>query len=241
LIFKNKEFSGSGISIRSPIKITSELLWVKLQELAKQYASGRLIDIGCGVKPYAQIFAPYVTTHFGVDWEGVSDTHYGSATKADLYADCTDTGLESGGFDTLLSTQVMEHIYETHVFIKECHRLLKIGGVGIFTVPFVWEVHAEPFDYYRFTRHSLEKIFEEHGFVVEKIEPVGGVYATIIQMKIVSLYYRPVDNKLYRMFRRMRNELLIPLQNYMALRLDRFFWSDKLCLNYTVVVRKKSE
>jgi SAM-dependent methyltransferase len=216
------------------------LLWQKLQALAGEYARGQLIDIGCGVKPYEPVFAPYVASHFGVDWEGASDTHYGAATKADLYADCTNTKLDSESFDTLLATQVMEHIYDTGAFLRECHRLLKTGGVGIFTVPFVWEVHAEPFDYYRFTRYSLEKLFEQHGFVVEKIDPVGGAYATIMQTRIVCLYYRPVNNILYRIFRRIRNELMIPVQNVLALTLDKIFWNEKLCLNYAIVVRKSA-
>jgi SAM-dependent methyltransferase len=147
-----------GISYRSPIKITATLLKASLEQVAKQYAQGSLVDIGCGTKPYETVFSGYVTDYFGVDWEGASEVHYGAATKADLYADCTNTGLISESFDTLLSTQVMEHIYDTHAYLRECYRLLKKGGVGIFSVPFVWETHAEPFDYYRFTRYSLEAL-----------------------------------------------------------------------------------
>lgn len=228
------------MSYRSPIKISATLLQAKLEQLARQYAQGHLVDIGCGTRPYESIFSAYVTDYFGVDWEGASEAHYGAATKADLYADCTNTGLDSESFDTLLSTQVMEHIYDTNAYLGECYRLLKKGGMGIYSVPFVWETHAEPFDYYRFTRYSLEKLFVQHGFVVEKIEPVGGVYATLMQMKIVSLYYRPIQSRPYRILRRIRNELLIPIQNFLALHLDSIFWSDKLCLNYVVVVRKTS-
>lgn len=226
------------MSYRSPIKITATLLRAKLEQVAKQYARGRLVDIGCGTKPYEPIFSEYVTDYFGIDWEGATELHYGSATMADLYADCTNTGLDSESFDTLLSTQVMEHIYDTHAYLGECYRLLKKGGVGIYSVPFVWETHAEPFDYYRFTRYSLEKLFVGHGFVVETVEPVGGVYATLMQMRMVSLYYRPIVNRPYRILRRIRNELLIPIQNFLALYFDRIFWSDKLCLNYVVIVKK---
>jgi hypothetical protein len=96
------------MSYRLPIKITATLLRAELEQVANQYAQGRLVDIGCGPKPYEPIFSPYVTDYFGVDWEGASELHYGSATMADLYADCTNTGLDSESFDTLLSTQVME-------------------------------------------------------------------------------------------------------------------------------------
>jgi SAM-dependent methyltransferase len=228
----------SGISYRSDIKITNELLWSGLKQAAKSYASGRLVDIGCGTKPYEQHFLPYVTQYFGVDWEPAAGVHYGSDTRADLFADCTDTKLEAESFDTLISTQVMEHIYDTHAYLRECNRLLKKGGVGIYTVPFVWQTHAEPYDYYRFTPYSLEKLFEQHGFAIEKIEPLGGAYAAVIQTKIISIYCRPSGFLPYRIFRTIRNAFMIPLLNYMALRLDRLFWNGKLCLNYLVVVRK---
>ena len=190
----------SGVSYRSDEKITSELLWAGLTQAAATYAKGRLVDLGCGTKPYEPLFLPHVSEYFGVDSKEASSAHYGSATRADYFADCTDTKLEAESFDTLLSTQVMEHIYDTQAYLRESNRLLKKGGVGIFTVPFVWPTHAEPFDYYRFTRYSLETLFMEHGFTIEKIEPLGGAYATLIQMKITALYCRPSKNWPYRIF-----------------------------------------
>lgn len=232
--------SDSGVSYHSDVKIASEFLWAGLARAAVSHAEGRLVDLGCGTKPYEQLFLPHVTQYFGVDWEGASSAHYGSSTRADHYADCTDTKLEAESFDTLLSTQVMEHIYDTHAYLRESNRLLKKGGTGIFTVPFVWPTHAEPYDYYRFTQFSLERLFEQHGFVVEKIEPLGGAYATLMQMKITALYCRPSQNLPYRIFRTIRNAVMIPIINFMALRLDRMIWNEKLCLNYAVIVRKPS-
>lgn len=229
---------GSGVSYNSPVKISSELLWRGVKHAANAYAQGRLVDLGCGIKPYESLFSPYITQYVGVDWEGASEMHYGAATRADIYADCTNTRLDSESFDTLLSTQVMEHIYDTHAYLDECYRLLKEGGVGIYSVPLAWETHAEPFDYYRFTKYSLEKLFVQHGFDVVKIEPIGGAYATLMQLRMISLYYRPVKNLPYRILRRIKNELVIPIQNFLALHLDRIFWNDKLCLNYIVIVRK---
>src|SRR5689334_12693616 len=103
----------SGASYWSPIKIASELLWAKLEQVASLYAKGRLVDVGCGTKPYESLFTPYITEYVGVDSEGSSGLHYGSATRADVYTDCTNTKLEAESFDTLLSTQVIEHIYDT--------------------------------------------------------------------------------------------------------------------------------
>ncbi len=219
-------------------KIAAELILLKLEELVPKYARGQLIDLGCGTKPYEYLFSSHVDSYFGVDFGQTAEAHYGASTKADLYADCTKTGLQAEGFDTLLSTQVMEHIYETKEYVTECHRLLRRGGIGIFTIPFVCECHAEPHDYYRFTKYSIQRLFEDSGFSIAELTPLGGAYATLIQTKIISIYCREPQNLPHRIFKKVRNTICIPILNFMALNLDKYFWNDKLCINYALVVKK---
>jgi SAM-dependent methyltransferase len=202
------------------------------------FASGRLVDIGCGTKPYESIFSPYVDVYFGVDYPQTMGNNYGLQTKADLYADCTNTGLRSCSFDTLLSTQVIEHIFDTKKFVLECNRILVPGGIGIFTIPFVWQCHAEPYDFYRFTRYSIEKLFIESGFEILKLENLEGAYATLIQARMVSLLSRKHGNILLKIICKLRNCFYVPYLNCKALLFDKVFYSDKLCLNYFLIVRK---
>ncbi len=222
----------------SATKIASELAFRCLSEVAPKHAHGRLLDLGCGAKPYAALFAPHVDSHFGVDFVGTSGLHCGTATKADLFVDGVETKLPEGSFDTVLCTQVLEHVFDTKAFVRECHRLLAKGGVGLFTVPFLWQCHAEPNDFYRFTRHSLKIIFERQGFRVVDLRPLGGAYAALIQTRIVSLHCREIKSLPYRILRKAFNFLLLPVLNWKALHLDQIFWNDKLCLNYLLVVVK---
>jgi SAM-dependent methyltransferase len=222
----------------SPTKIADELAFRCLSEASAKHARGRLIDLGCGAKPFQALFAPHVASHFGVDFGATAALHYGEATKADLLVDGTETKLPAGSFDTLLCTQVLEHVLETEAFIGECHRLLASGGKGIFTVPFVWQCHAEPNDFYRFTRYSLQALFERRGFRVVELRPVCGAYATLIQTRIVSLHCREIKSLPYRIVRKLVNLVRLPVLNWKALHLDRLFWNDKLCLNYLLVVAK---
>jgi len=226
------------LSYWSDQKITDELLRAALRDAATRYAKGRLVDLGCGAKPYEPYFAPKVESYFGVDFGDTAELHYGVATRADLFVDGADTKLPSASFDTLLSTQVLEHVFETDRFVAECHRLLAKGGVGIFTIPFVWQCHAEPNDFFRFTRYSLEKLFVKHGFRILELRPLGGAYATIMQTRIISLHCRELRNLPYRLLRKVRNFVMLPIWNWMGLHLDRLFWNDKLCLNYLLVVAK---
>jgi len=222
----------------SNTKIVQEYLKLFILDVAAKYSRGNLVDLGCGSKPYEDIFTPHINSYFGVEHKEINELYFGETNKADLLADCTNTGLDSEAYDTLLSTEVLEHVFETELFLKEAFRLLKIGGIGIFTVPFIWQIHGEPIDYYRFTKYSLSRLFKNAGFNIIEIRPLQGAYATLIQAQILSIYCRPVNNILLRAIRKVRNIIYFPILNFIALKFDKLFWNDKMCLTYAVIVKK---
>ncbi len=123
-------------SVFGPVYIARKGIAEGLKDAAKRYAKGKLIDLGCGIKPYKELFAPYCDSYFGVDSPDVAKFNYGEDTVADLWADCTETGLDGDCFDTILSTQVLEHIEHPQKLLREAHRLLKRGGILIMTTAF---------------------------------------------------------------------------------------------------------
>lgn len=112
-------------SIFAPVYIERKKIAEGLKDAAKRYAKGRLIDLGCGMKPYERIFAPYCDSYFGVDHADVTKFHYGKDAVADLWADYTETGLHGEYFDTILITQVLEHVEHPQKLLKEAYRLSK--------------------------------------------------------------------------------------------------------------------
>lgn len=226
------------ISYFSPTKISRQNIVRAMWYAAQKYASGNLIDVGCGSKPYQPIFQPYVDTYFGIDYPPTATVNYGEETKADLFVDCTDTKLEANSYDTILSTQVIEHIYDTKKYVAECYRILKKDGIGIFTIPFLWQCHAEPFDYYRFTRYGIERLFLEKDFEILELMPLEGAYAAIAQTKITSLYLMPVNCILIKLLQKIMLLTYIPILNLFALYFDRYLQNDKLCLTYLLIVKK---
>ena len=99
---------------------------------ATKYAAGRLLDIGCGNKPYFQFFKNKVSEYIGCDIVQSSEN------LVDYICPANKLPFEDNSFDTIFSTQVMEHVADFHGMASESFRVLRKNGYGIFTMPFSW-------------------------------------------------------------------------------------------------------
>ena len=119
----------------------------QLKQFASEYFAGRLVDIGCGIKPYKDLLAPYVTEHIGIDHQ---ETLH-DKSNIDRFSTAYDLPAQDEEFDCVLCTAVLEHLEEPEQALRECFRVLK-RGVAIYSVPFIWHLHEEPRDFYRFSK-----------------------------------------------------------------------------------------
>ncbi len=92
--------------------------------------------------------------------------------------------LDNNSYDAVLCINVLEHIFDYQNVLSESFRVLKGGGILFGVVPFLFNVHGSPHDYFRYTGAALEKIFSEAGFRNVKIEELGtGVFSVLFQLK----------------------------------------------------------
>lgn len=142
---------------------------------AVTYASGRLVDIGCGEKPLVPFFSGYVDEYVGVDHaETEHDLRY-----ADLLGTAYAVPLPDGSADTVVLSQVLEHLERPAEALLECRRLLRPNGHLLLTTPFFWQLHEEPRDFYRYSPYGLRYLLSEAGFDVVEVTPYGGAWLTI--------------------------------------------------------------
>jgi len=140
---------------------------------------GVMYDLGAGDAPYKEFFLKHVDKYITVDWSG---SYY--STSSDIAADLNKPiPIESEVADTVVSLSVMEHLCEPQTMISEAFRILKTGGTMVLQVPWQWQIHEAPFDYYRYTQYGLSYIFEKAGFVDVKIQAQAGFF-TMWLMKI---------------------------------------------------------
>jgi SAM-dependent methyltransferase len=167
-------------SIDDPFYLHYRELFPALERAAAR-ASGRLLDIGCGNKPYEKMFAGRITEYLGCDV--VQSSH----RRVDIICPATTVPMEDATCDTVLCTQVIEHVADHPGLVREAFRLLRNGGVLILSGPMYWPLHEEPYDYFRFTKHGFRYVLEDAGFAVDSIESNGGKWALCGQVLIHTI------------------------------------------------------
>lgn len=148
-------------------------------------AHGLLLDIGCGAKPYKPVFAAHVQRHFGIEY-GAPEGYGYELNQADVYGDAADLPFASGSFDTILCTEVLEHVIEPEKVVSEFFRVLRPGGTIFCTAPFVYPVH-DARDFYRYSAQGMEALLSRHGFSVDEVIPLSGTGLTLAIM--LNLYW----------------------------------------------------
>lgn len=130
------------------------------------------------------MFAPYVTEHIGLDHQDSLHTK----DNVDIFGSAYKIPRENECFDTVLCTAVLEHLEEPDKAIAESNRVLKKGGIAIYTVPFFWHLHEEPRDFYRYTKYGLKYLFEKNGFEVVELKALSGFWVTFGQELVYYLW-----------------------------------------------------
>jgi SAM-dependent methyltransferase len=148
-----------------------ELIIDEYVRLIRAHASGVLLDCGCGDVPYYDVYRDEVTDIVCVDW----NRPRGEVDHIDFYADLNGPlPLDDGSFDTVLLTDVLEHISNPNSLVSELSRVLRPRGILLCTTPFFYWLHEEPHDYYRYTEFALRRLCAENDLAVVELEPYGG-------------------------------------------------------------------
>lgn len=155
--------------------------------IAKRLPAGtKVLDVGAGKCRYRELFGhcEYRTQDFA-QYEGTregilrDDWNYG---QIDYVSDIASIPVPDSSFDCVLCTEVLEHVPEPVLAIKEFSRLLKLGGYLFLSAPLGSGLHQQPHHYYGgFTPHFYRRFLPQHGFEIMKIDPNGGFFRHCLQ------------------------------------------------------------
>jgi SAM-dependent methyltransferase len=158
----------------APLERESIYRFLAEQARAMKPAS-RVLDVGAGEAPYRELFAEqaYVTLDY-------ADTPHSG--EVDLRGAADAIPAVDGSFDAIVCTQVLEHIPRPLQALHEFHRVLRPGGVLMATVPFAWEEHETPFDFFRYTRYGIEQLLADAHFEEIEVRPRTDCFTTLAQL-----------------------------------------------------------
>jgi SAM-dependent methyltransferase len=151
---------------------------------AASMPSGSLmLDAGCGPSPYRDLFRH--TRYESADFDkGYSDPTY--------VCDLSRIPVEEARFDFVVFNQVLEHLPEPKLVLLELRRVLKPGGMMIYTGPLFWEEHQQPYDFYRYTQFGLRYLLETSGFQIQRVDWLEGYIGTVANQLNSAARYLPI-------------------------------------------------
>jgi SAM-dependent methyltransferase len=224
--------SGIKLSKKNSAYLVYKPLFRDLQIATAKYANGRLLDIGCGNKPYRDLMTN-VTEYIGCD------IIQSSNNCVDIISQAANIPVDNNSFDTVFSTQTIEHVEDHLAMCTEAHRVLKNGGYFIVSGPMYWPHHEEPYDFFRFTKHGFKYILEKAGFEIVDIKANGGSWATAGQSLIHAIENHVPKTVIGKVFRKLFYKLnIIVLINWSFDRLDTKNYNEANTINFVCVAKK---
>ena len=159
----------AGTSDYFELATTNLSLYRALKAAVEAHARGRLLDAGAGRMAYRKMLEAHCDVYESLD--ASSD----GPVLVNHVADLQDTGLPDAQYDTIVCTQVLQHLPEPARAIGEIARMLKPGGKAILSAPHLVWLHNEPHDYMRFTGHGMKFLLEAAGLRSLSSRPAGGL------------------------------------------------------------------
>jgi SAM-dependent methyltransferase len=143
-------------------------------------AGKRVLDVGCGSKPYQPFFAG-AAAYVGVDVQ--------ENAQADLHGAIEALPVDDASFDVVLCTQVLEHVDDPSAAVRELYRVTAPGGRVLASTHGTQVYHPNPGDHWRWTHTGLERLFSANGeWERVEVEPNAGTTSALAMLVARSLH-----------------------------------------------------
>jgi len=141
-------------------------------------AGQRVVDFGCGDRPYEPLIRARGAEYIACDLDGNVDVKIEPGKPL---------AIPDASVDAVVSFQVLEHVHDLDLYIGDCLRILKPGGWLLLSTHGIWLYHPHPTDYWRWTRDGLVDELESRGFNVEEIASVAGPLAWTTLFRLMGI------------------------------------------------------
>lgn len=158
-----------------------------IEEMAEQIVTPgcSVLDFGCGAKPYASLFTARGARYMGAD--------FGAGHDITIEPDGR-VGAADGSADVVVSFQVLEHVRDIDMYLREAQRVLRPGGLLLLSTHGTWLYHPHPQDHRRWTREGLIGDIQIRGFEVSQCVAVVGplAWTTMVRLTCIAVAVRAI-------------------------------------------------
>ena len=169
-------------------RLVTDLIAEQYQTHIPRHAAGILVDLGCGKVPLFAAYRKYVTDVICIDWSNSIHNNEHLDYTCDLSQQLC---LPSEFCNTLMVSDVLEHIREPRLLWLEMARILQVNGKILMNVPFYYRIHEAPHDYFRYTEFALQMYAEEAGFEILVLKPIGGMLDVLADLLAKAAVHIP--------------------------------------------------
>jgi SAM-dependent methyltransferase len=158
------------VALLDPVQ---HLIDAEVLAVSRQLREGQIVlDAGAGEAKHRRYFSR--SRYLALD-AGYGDAAW-DYSGLDIRGDLETIPLRDSSVDCVLCMVVLEHTRDPKRVLLEFARVLKPGGSLVMAVPFLWEEHQIPHDYFRFTRYGVLSLFERSPFHIDLLSPIGGFF-----------------------------------------------------------------
>lgn len=201
--------SGRSVIWRSLVDLKLASIFLSIHRVLPE-VKGDVLEVGCGNQPYRFLFKD--TSYRAIDH--YRSEEFGLVKRPEVtYYTGPEFPVDDDSHDFIFHSEVLEHIEDPDLFLRECYRVLRPNGCLLFTVPFSYRFHYVPHDYFRYTPSGLQLLLTKAGFKDIATVPQGTDITTACH-KILSIFFRWVreDTRLLlRLSRILITILCLPL------------------------------
>jgi SAM-dependent methyltransferase len=206
---------------RWEVRIVNAWVRATVPPLLASVAPGPVIDAGCGEQPFRPLIEAHARQYVGMD--AVQNSSRSVAVLSDLES----VPVASPCYPVVLCTEVLEHVVDIDRSFAGLRRLTAPGGCVVLTVPFIYPVHMEPFDFRRLTEYGIAQLAAAHGFDVVSFERLGrttdGLATLLEDVSVLPATLAPYD--------RVKARLLRMVKSWLVRMLDSPWLSDHVTIN----------
>lgn len=125
--------------LRDFLKISplSHALWRATEALAYNQIKFKhpILDLGCGWGEFAGVVFDRIEMGIDINQKELDMALSGKQYKKVRWSDARKLPFKSNSYSTVISVSVLEHIVKSEEVVKEAYRVLKKGGLFVFSTP----------------------------------------------------------------------------------------------------------